>query len=78
MARDYPIKTPTLTQSKGRSPSATTDESQKYKDMLGFQAAGEDVGLFYQMNQAAIGNQDMSAVDERSSFRPVEANGQYA
>lgn len=78
MARTYPMAPPTMTQSTGRSPSATTDESQKYKNMLGFQAAGEDVGLFYQMNQAAIGNQDMSAVDERSSFQPVEAGGQYA
>lgn len=75
MARTYPITQPSMTQSTGRSPSATTDESQKYKNMLGFQAAGEDVGLFYQMNQAAIGNQDISAVDERSTFRPVEANG---
>jgi hypothetical protein len=75
----------------GKSPSATTDEAQKYKDMLGFQAAGEDVGLFYQLNQTAAaepeepvayGNsksrQSQNIANYGNDARPIEAGGVYS
>lgn len=80
MANTYPLKPITATQFKGTSPSAVTDESDKYKNMLGFQAASVDVGLFYQLNQSALAATSEAvanggAVNGRA---PVEANSTYA
>lgn len=87
----YPLKAPTPSQSNGKSPSATTDEGQQYKNMLGFQAAGEDVGLFYQLNQAAAAEAEEVQTYENSNSRllqnisrygnyaePIEAGGKYS
>lgn len=78
-ATAWPLKrtVPTYT---GKSPSATTDETQAYRDMLGSQAAGEEVGLFYQLNQAALSNTDTasSSTSSSSGFTPLEANSAYA
>ncbi len=54
MAITYPLKPIEPTQYQGKSPSAVTNESKRYKDMLGSQAAGVDVGLFYQLNVNAV------------------------
>lgn len=91
MANTYPLKPPTPSQASGKSPSATVDESQQYKDMLGFQAAGEDVGLFYQLNQVAAaepeepvaytnsGSQLIKNISRYGNYStPIEAGGQYS
>lgn len=77
MANTYPLKAPTATKYLGKSPSATTDEAAQYKDMLGFQAAGEDVGLFYQLNQVAADKLEASRNIGNYSG-PIEAGGVYS
>lgn len=75
----------------GKSPSATTDEAQRYKDLLGFSAAGEDVGLFYQLNQIAAaepeeveaytnsGSRQLQNISRYGNYaEPIEAGGKYA
>lgn len=81
----------TVKQSTGKSPSATVDEAQKYKDMLGFQAAHADVGLFYQLNQIAAVEPEEPETYHNSNSRqlqnikrygnyaqPIEAGGRYS
>lgn len=76
MADTFPLKNTGPTPYTGKSPSAVTNEAQRYKNMLGFQAASEDVGLFYQLNQNAIGNTDIRNIDPAAG-RPIEAGGVY-
>lgn len=80
MANTYPLKPAEVTQYRGTSPSAVTDQSEAYKAMLGAQAASVDVGLFYQLNQAAIkAEQDAMANGSQPNSRlPLEANSAYA
>ncbi|ABY62866.1 hypothetical protein ST201phi2-1p033 [Pseudomonas phage 201phi2-1] len=80
MANTYPLKPLAATQYKGTSPSAVTDEAAKYKDMLGFQAASVDVGLFYQLNQAATGVSEVETANGSTvnGQTPIEANAMYA
>jgi len=66
--------------------------AERYKDLLGFQAAGQDVGLFYQLEQGAqavekdeIGNYTNSGSDQIKNISrygnyssPIEAGGQYS
>lgn len=70
MANTYPLKPIEPTQYVGKSPSAVTDQSEAYKNMLGTQAAAEDVGLFYQLNQVA------TAVTEDAKDQGQTVNGQ--
>lgn len=77
MAMTFPLNRQ-QTQFTGKSPSAVTDESERYKNMLGFQAAGEDVGLFYQLNQAATALKNDTYEPEAARSRPIEANSAYA
>lgn len=79
MADTYPLKRNGVAPYTGKSPSAVTDEAARYKEMLGFQAAGEDVGLFYQMNQVAtsIAESATTSATNARSTGPVEAGGQY-
>lgn len=80
MANTYPLKPLQPSQYKGTSPSAVTDESAKYKDMLGSQAASVEVGLFYQLNRAAAAAAEDSVANGSSvnGRLPVEANATYA
>lgn len=80
MANTYPLKPIEATQYKGTSPSAVTDESAKYKEMLGTQAAGVDVGLFYQLNQAALATTEVATATGGTvnGRTPIEANSAYA
>lgn len=80
MADQYPLKPITPTAYRGNTPSAVTDQVEQYRNMLGSQAAGEDVGLFYQLNQVAselTSNAQLQGqtVDGRT---PIEANSAYA
>lgn len=80
MANSYPLKPIEATQYLGKSPSAVTDESAKYKAMLGFQAASADVGLFYQLNQSAAAVSESEAANGNTvnGQTPIEANAMYA
>lgn len=65
--------------------------TERYKDLLGFQAAGQDIGLFYQLEQGAevadaneIGNYTNSGSDQTKNISrygnyssPIEAGGRY-
>jgi len=80
MANTYPLKPIAPTQYKGTSPSAVTDESAEYKEMLGFQAASVDVGLFYQLNQSAqaLSEAETANGSTVNGQTPIEANAMYA
>lgn len=90
MANTYPMSKK-QTQFTGKSPSAVADDSEGYKNMLGFQAAGEDVGLFYQLNQIAAAppveveaytNSNSRQLQNISRYgnysTPIEAGGVYS
>jgi hypothetical protein len=90
MADTFPLQK-IQTQYTGKSPSAVTDQAEAYKNMLGFQAAGEDVGLFYQLNQiAAVPPVEVETYTNSNSRQlqnikrygnyaePIEAGGVYA
>lgn len=77
MANTFPLSKK-QTQFTGKSPSAVTDDSEGYKNMLGFQAAGEDVGLFYQLNRSAAAVTSDTYEPDGVRSRPVEANSAYA
>lgn len=76
MGNTYPLQRNGPTQYTGKSPSAVTDESEKYKSMLGTLAASEDVGLFYQLNAAAP--ETAQTLDQKAAQGPIEAGGMYA
>lgn len=80
MANTYPLSPAEITQYRDKSPSAVTDQTKAYRNMLGTQAAGVDVGLFYQLNQAAAAQeQDAKANGSLPDGRfPLEANSAYA
>lgn len=66
-----------LNNSDASANAAAEKLSTRYKNMLGSQAAGQDVGLFYQLDQSA--NARLNAVEDRSAASlPIEAGGQYA
>lgn len=48
----YPLQRQ-LNTSTGRSPMAITNEVERYRNMLQADTASVEVGLFYQLNQAA-------------------------
>lgn len=64
----------------------------RYKDLLGTQASGQDVGLFYQLEENAkaveeeeLGNYTNSGSNQIKNIsrygnysRPIEAGGEYA
>lgn len=77
MANTYPLQK-VQTQYTGKSPSAVTDQAEAYKNMLGFQAASEDVGLFYQLNRSASAVTSDSYEPDGVRSRPIEANSVYA
>lgn len=74
------------------SQTSATQLSERYKNMLGSQAASFDVGLFYQLEQAA---KETEQVDELGNYekgqgrqfenitrygnyaKPIEAGGSY-
>ncbi len=79
MANTYPLQRSGASQYTGKSPSAVTNQAEQYKNMLGSQVASEDVGLFYQLNNAAGANQETAqSLDRKIYGGPVEAGGQYA
>lgn len=52
----------------------------RYKNMLGFQAAGQNVGLFYQLERNAAdteANKDQKLSNYDNYNGPVEAGGVY-
>ena len=90
MANTWPLSR-IQAQYTGKSPSATTDDSEGYKNMLGFQAAAEDVGLFYQLNRVASAPPEEVEAYTNSKSRqlqnisrygnyaePIEAGGVYS
>lgn len=76
----YPLQPSSPTQYTGKSPSATTDEVQRYRDLLGYQTASEDVGLFYQLNQVAGARTEAGVTPGTNDGYngPLEANSVYA
>lgn len=79
MANSYPLKAAGVTKYTGKSPSAVTDETAQYKEMLGTLAAGVDVGLFYQLNQSALAREQAEALNGTTTNdrTPLEANSVY-
>lgn len=80
MANQYPLKPIAPTAYRGSTPSAVTDQVEQYRNMLGFQAASEDVGLFYQLNQVAGELTAEAGVQGQTvnGRTPIEANSAYA
>lgn len=77
----YPLKPYQPSGFLGRSPSAQTNEAEAYKAMLGAGVAGEDVGLFYQLNQTSEAvAEDVKVYDrgESALFKNITRYGNYA
>lgn len=78
-ANPWPLQNKGPQQFQDKSPSATTNEVDRYREMLGFQAAGEDVGLFYQLNRNASERDQAGTPGATSAGTgPIEANSRYA
>lgn len=82
MPKEYPIKPQAPVAYTGQASATTTNQTSQYKFLLGTQAAGAEVGLFYQLNQAASDTLDQVADTTNSTIRggltPLEANSAYA
>ncbi|AEH03439.1 hypothetical protein AVT69_gp013 [Pseudomonas phage PhiPA3] len=63
-------------QSTGKTPMATGDATEAYRNFLSPDVAAEDVGLIYQLNTAV--KNDIATLDQSNQSLVVEAGGQYA
>lgn len=85
----FPLEQGTQVVSK---PAGATQQSGQYKDMLGFQAAGQNIGLFYQLEQGAaaveaneLGQYEKGTGRQFDNIKrygnyatPIEAGGSYS
>lgn len=73
-------------QNPAAAQNTATQLTERYKNMLGSQAAGQNVGLFYQLEQSAQATGELEKTSGTSSDvsrygmngRPIEAGGVYA